>query len=194
LTPPCPAVFLDRDGVLNELVWDPDDGRCESPLKPDHVRLAEGAAAAVRILRAAGWQVLVASNQPAAAKGKASEEDLRAVHDRVVALLAAEGVEIDGWRYCLHRHEDGCACRKPKPGMLLDLARRHAIDLRASWMIGDTDADVSAGRAAGARTVLLTSPASAHKRRHVPAPDLVADDLREAAAQLSALRGAELTR
>lgn len=194
MTPPCPAVFLDRDGVLNELVWDPDDGRCESPLKPDHVRLAEGAAAAVRILRAAGWQVLVASNQPAAAKGKASEEDLRAVHDRVVALLAAEGVEIDGWRYCLHRHEDGCACRKPKPGMLLDLARRHAIDLRASWMIGDTDADVSAGRAAGARTVLLTSPASAHKRRHVPAPDLVADDLREAAAQLSALRGAELTR
>lgn len=176
------AVFLDRDGVLNEPVLDPVDGRPESPLHPDDVQLVPGAAEAVRDLRAAGWLLVAVSNQPAAAKGKTDPATLRAVHDRVVALLAEQGAELDDWRYCLHRREDGCACRKPSPQMLLDAARDHDIDLARSWMVGDTDADVQAGEAAGVRTVLVEHEGTAHKRSEAAHPGARTRNLRDAAS------------
>jgi len=175
------AVFLDRDGVLNEPVLDREDGRPESPLRPEDVILVDGAAEAVRALRADGWLLVAASNQPAAAKGKATEAALWAVHERVVALLAEQDAALDDWRYCLHRREDACRCRKPGAGMLLDAARRHAIDLPASWMVGDTDADVGAGRAAGARTILVEHPGTAHRRTPAVRPDHRVRNLRDAA-------------
>lgn len=170
------AAFLDRDGVLCDLVEDPVDGRPESPLKPEDVILADGAREGLQRLREAGYLLVVASNQPAAAKGKATEEQLRAVHERLRELLEPE--TIDDWRYCFHRAQDGCPCRKPRPGMLLDAAREHGIDLSRSWMIGDTDGDVGAGRAAGTRTVLIDHPGSRHKRTGRPQ----ARNLSEAAA------------
>jgi D-glycero-D-manno-heptose 1,7-bisphosphate phosphatase len=184
------AVFLDRDGVLNDPVLDPVDGRPESPLRAADVVLAEGAVEGCRMLREAGFSLLVASNQPAAAKGKATREDLAAVHDRVVSLLTASGVTIDGWRYCLHHPEatvpelrgDPCDCRKPAPGMLLDLAQEHAVDLSASWMVGDSDGDIGAGLAAGCSTVLIEHPGSAHRRTGNPAPAALARNLSRAAA------------
>jgi D-glycero-D-manno-heptose 1,7-bisphosphate phosphatase len=181
-----PAVFLDRDGVLNDPAFDPVDGRPESPLSAADVRLADGAVEGLRLLREAGRLIVVVSNQPAAAKGKATPEDLRAVHDRVVALLGAEAAFITDWRYCFHRREEDCACRKPRPGMLLEAAAEHDIDLPASWMVGDTDADVGAGRAAGCRTVLITHPGSVHRRTGQPAPDATRRDLAAAAAFLLA--------
>jgi D-glycero-D-manno-heptose 1,7-bisphosphate phosphatase len=177
------AAFLDRDGVLNALVPDPDSGHDESPLDPGQVRLLPGAAAAARQLAAAGFALVGVSNQPAAAKGRLTRKELQAVQDRVLELLAAEGVRFEDFRLCLH-HPDAvvadlrgpCECRKPAPGMLLDAAVELEIDLGASWMVGDTDADVSAGRAAGCRTVLVEEPGSAHKRNSAVA-DLIARDL-----------------
>lgn len=186
------AVFLDRDGVLNDPALDPVDGRLESPLRAEDVVLAEGAIEGCRMLREAGFLLLVASNQPAAAKAKATREQLREVHDRVVGLLAAGGVTIDDWRYCLHHPEaivpelrgDPCGCRKPAPGMLLELAQVHGVDLPASWMVGDSDADIGAGIAAGCRTALVQHPGSAHRRTGHLAPAALAPNLSPAAARI----------
>lgn len=178
------AAFLDRDGVLNALVPDPASGRLESPLDPRDVRLLPGAAAAARQLAAAGYALVGVSNQPAAAKGKISLEQLQEVQERALELLAAEGVRFDGFRLCLHHPEavvaelaGPCDCRKPAPGMLLDAAAELELDLPSSWMIGDTDTDIAAGHAAGCRTALIEHPGSAHKRDGGAGADLGADDL-----------------
>jgi D-glycero-D-manno-heptose 1,7-bisphosphate phosphatase len=178
------AVFLDRDGVLNETVWDAADGRHESPLHAGDVALVDGAADAVRRLAEAGARLVIVSNQPAAAKGKATEAELDAVHEQVAALWADAGVRPDAWRYCRHAAGDGCACRKPLPGLLLDAAAELGIDLGASWLIGDTDADAGAGRAAGVRTILVEHPGSAHRRTGGPAPD---HQVRSVAAAVEAI-------
>jgi D-glycero-D-manno-heptose 1,7-bisphosphate phosphatase len=184
-------MFLDRDGVLNRLVPDSVSGAPESPLDVEDVLLIEGAAAAAARLERAGFTLVCVSNQPAAAKGRVSVEQLYAIHERVVELLADETVSLGASRLCLH-HPSGvvpalsgrCACRKPAAGMLLDAAATLDLDLSASWMVGDTDADVLAGRAAGCRTVLLQHADSAHKRSSRSDPDLLADDLAEAVARL----------
>lgn len=191
LVPGRPAAFLDRDGTLNEAVPDPESGAPESPLRVEDVRLLPGAASAASALADAGYLLVCVSNQPAAAKGKATVEQLLAVHERVVALLAEEGVDMSASNLCLH-HPDGvvdqlsqrCTCRKPAPGMLLEAAAALAIDLGSSWMLGDTDTDAEAGRAAGCRTVLIEYPKSAHKRSGRLDPDLRAVNIGEGVAQL----------
>ena len=189
-----PAIFLDRDGVLNELVPDLDGGPGESPLRVADVRLIPGAAVAVSSLRTAGYVLVCVTNQPAAAKGQTSVSTLEAIQRRVGDLLAAEGATLDAWRMCLH-HPEGvvpelsgrCDCRKPAPGMLLDASRDLDLDLSASWMVGDTDADMAAGRAAGCRTVLVEHASSAHKRADATDYDLLAKDLADGTAQLLGL-------
>ena len=182
------AVFVDRDGVLNELVPDPFSGRPESPLDPELVAIVAGAAAALRTLRSAGYVIVGASNQPAAAKGVVSIDRLESVHSRVIELLEREGASVDAFHLCYH-HPAGtvpeltrrCDCRKPAPGMLIAAAEELPIDLSASWMVGDSDDDVAAGTAAGCRTVLIENPASAHRRVVSAAPDGRAPDLTAAA-------------
>jgi D-glycero-D-manno-heptose 1,7-bisphosphate phosphatase len=179
-----PAAFLDRDGILNVAVPDPVSGELESPLLVEDVRLLPGAALAAERLASAGYALVCVSNQPAAAKGKATVKRLQAVHERVVELLADEGVSLDTTRLCPH-HPAGvvpglsrvCDCRKPAPGMLVDAAHSLTSDLSASWMLGDTDTDVEAGYAAGCRTVLIEYPGSAHKRHGAASADLLAVDL-----------------
>jgi D-glycero-D-manno-heptose 1,7-bisphosphate phosphatase len=181
------AVFLDRDGVLNGLAPDPASVLPESPLRPEDVRLLPGVAAAAERLRGAGYALVGVTNQPAAAKSRVSVQQLEDVQRRVVELLRREGVELDAWRMCLH-HPDGvvpelsgpCDCRKPQPGMLLDAGRALGLDLSRSWMVGDTDADIRAGHAAGCRTVLIFHPESGHRRAPVSAPDARATDLGDA--------------
>lgn len=183
------AVFVDRDGVIDELAPDPLSGRPESPLEPGQVALLPGAADALRRLRRAGYLLVGVSNQPAAAKGVVPLEQLEQVQERVLALLEKEGASLDAFRMCFH-HPDGvnpsltrtCECRKPAPGLLLDAAAALGIDLAASWMVGDTDGDLTAGAAAGCRTVLVENPASAHKRSYGARADGRAPDLAAAAA------------
>ncbi|HXW59825.1 MAG TPA: HAD-IIIA family hydrolase [Solirubrobacteraceae bacterium] len=185
------AAFLDRDGVLNEAVPDPASGLLESPLEVKDVHLLPGAAKAAGRLRQAGYALICVSNQPAAAKGKATVAELQAVHERVLDLLAQEGVSLEASYLCMH-HPEGtvpelsrrCDCRKPSPGLLHDAVDGLALNPSRSWMFGDTDSDVQAGRAAGCRTVLIEYPDTAHKRSGRSGPDLRARDLFDGVAQL----------
>jgi D-glycero-D-manno-heptose 1,7-bisphosphate phosphatase len=142
------AIFFDRDGVLNEVVW--RDGAPVSPRCAAELRLVAGAAEAVRRLRSAGWLVLVVTNQPDLARGALE----RAEHDRILALFR-ESLAVDDVAVCPHDDTHDCRCRKPKPGMLEDLAARHRVVLSRSVMVGDSWKDIEAGRRAGCRTVLL---------------------------------------
>jgi histidinol-phosphate phosphatase family protein len=190
------AAFLDRDGVLNGGAPDPGSGLLESPLTVAEVRLLPGVPAALRALAEAGYALVCVSNQPAAAKGKVSVEQLLEVHERVLALLEAEGVTLDASFLCPH-HPHGisrelagpCDCRKPAPGMLLDAARRLELDLDGSWLFGDTDADIDAAQAARCRSVLIEYAGSAHKRDGRAHPDLRAASLGGGVAQLLDHRG-----
>ena len=173
--------------MLVELVWDAADESFEGPHVSGDVRLLPGAANAIRRIRSLDYRTVVVSNQPGAAKGKASREELREAHEHVVRLLAERGAAIDDYRYCLH-HPDAvdpslarpCECRKPRPGMLLAAAADLDLDLTESWMIGDSDVDVEAGRLAGCRTILVENPRSSHRRRAEGRADHLARDLGEA--------------
>lgn len=148
------AVFLDKDGTLVEDVpWNVD---------PALVTLAPGAGEALALLRRQGYQLFVVSNQCGVARGLFPESALQAVFQRLQDLLDAWKVSLDGFYYCPHApaHElaqgaAACDCRKPLPGMLLQAAQEHDIDLAASWMVGDILHDVEAGHRAGCRSILI---------------------------------------
>ena len=169
------ALFLDRDGVLNEPVWDEHVGRVESPLAVSDVVLTRDAGSALRRVNEAGILTVVVSNQPSAAKGFVDAETIRAIHRRVLELLGEQGATVDHSYLCLH-HPDGtvegltsmCDCRKPAPGLLLAAAADLDLDLSRCWSIGDTDADVGAACAAGlAGVVIVENPRSAHRRTEI---------------------------
>lgn len=150
------AVFVDRDGTLNEMVYDDTHGTFDSPRRPEQVRLRPGAAAFVRGARALGYEVIVVTNQPGLAKGTLTPAELDAVNRRLAALLAARGATLDAIYWCPHHPSvRDCACRKPKPGLLRRAARERRLALRPSWMVGDGVVDVQAGRAAGCRTIFV---------------------------------------
>jgi D-glycero-D-manno-heptose 1,7-bisphosphate phosphatase len=151
-----PAVFLDRDGVLNEMVYDSTHGLLDSPRRPEQVVLMKNARELIQGLRELGYKVVVVTNQPGIAKGTLTPEELHAVHERLGQAL--HPAAWDALEYCPHHPDYGvaCACRKPGPGMLYKAASAEGIDLAKSWMVGDGLVDVQAGRAAGCRTVLVT--------------------------------------
>jgi D-glycero-D-manno-heptose 1,7-bisphosphate phosphatase len=142
------AIFLDRDGVLNRIVE--RDGKAASPRAPEELVIEPEAAPALEALRGAGYRLFAVTNQPDVARGLMSASTLQAIHDQVLLALPVEEISA-----CTHDNADHCACRKPKPGLILELAGRHDIDLEHSWMIGDQDRDVQSGKSAGVATVLL---------------------------------------
>ena len=180
------AVFLDRDGVLSELVLNPATGEYEPPHSPDDLALFPDVIASLRNLQVAGFELFLISNQPDHAKGKITLERIQAVHDRFDQILKSEGILFRDYYYCYH-HPNGivpgysisCECRKPKPYFLLKAARDYGIDLAASWMVGDRDTDIECGRAAGVRTVLIKNPCSS-KYQGVSNPDFTTENLKEA--------------
>jgi len=158
-TEPGRLILLDRDGVLNRTVPNPAEPRPDSPLRVEQVELFPWVPGVLRDLTAAGFGLAVVTNQPAWAKGKATREALEAVHATIVARAQAEGGVILSSHVCLHRSEDGCACRKPRTGLLAEAFARHATYARgASWMVGDRATDVLAGAAFGLRTALVGEP------------------------------------
>jgi D-glycero-D-manno-heptose 1,7-bisphosphate phosphatase len=195
MTPPRPAIFLDRDGVVIEDSHYLGD--------PSRVRLVPGAAEAVALLNRAGWVVVVVTNQSGVARGMFTEADVAAVHEHLAELLRGYGARVDAFHHCPHHPEAEvaeyrvvCACRKPRAGMLLRAAGELGIDLAASWMIGDRVSDLEAGAAAGCRTALvrtgygvLVNPAELD--RDALRLELVAADLADAVAKLGLSRGAK---
>jgi D-glycero-D-manno-heptose 1,7-bisphosphate phosphatase len=118
----------------------------------EEIHFLPDVARAIALLNRAGFRVIVVTNQRCVAKGLVSAAALEAIHQRMCTELAASGAKIDEVYYCPHEKHPPCSCRKPAPGMLLAAARAHDIDLMASWMIGDCEVDLDAGRNAGCRT------------------------------------------
>ena len=171
------ALFLDRDGILDELVYYPSSGEWEAPRRIEDLVMLDVEDALRRFVDA-GWLLFVVTNQPSAAKGKAEREELQAVQDEVVRRLP-----ITRGYVCFHRSEDRCECRKPSPYFLHEAAREYDVDLSQSWMVGDQDSDLACGRAAGCRVALIEHQGSSHKRGEIE-PDLRCENLTELANAL----------
>jgi len=144
------AAFLDRDGVINRKV--PGDGYVT---RWEEMYFLPGIAKSICLLNQAGFKVIVVTNQRCVAKGLITSQALDAIHRAMCDWLSAQGAKVEGVYYCPHEKEPMCSCRKPAPGLLLAAAHAYQIDLKASWMIGDSEIDVEAGRNAGCRTVRL---------------------------------------
>jgi D-glycero-D-manno-heptose 1,7-bisphosphate phosphatase len=159
------GAILDRDGTLIDFHRDAELGAVVSAFHPDQIRLLPGVIEGLHALADAGFALAIATNQPGAAKGQIPWEAIARTNAALVARLASEGIVIAEVAVCAHHPEGGpggdtalvraCDCRKPAPGLLLDLVRSLDLDVAQSWMIGDTDADVGAARRAGMRVGLL---------------------------------------
>jgi D-glycero-D-manno-heptose 1,7-bisphosphate phosphatase len=137
------AVILDRDGTLIRQV----DG--DYVMHPDKIEILPLVGERIKAINAAGWIVCVATNQQCVGKGLATNKDVEAVNKMLAAMLAAGGAQINSFVWCPHLESDGCYCRKPRPGLLYRLAIAWHLDLRECLMIGDSESDMLAARAAG---------------------------------------------
>lgn len=167
-------VILDRDGTINE----------ESD---DYIKSAEewhalpGSLEAIARLNRGGWRVVVASNQSGLGRGIFNPSDLLGIHRKIQDLLRTHGGELDGFFFCPHHPDDDCQCRKPRPGMLIDISKRFQTSLANVPVIGDTEKDVNAARAAGARPMLVltgrgrTTHRALEKSGELEGVELVAD-------------------
>lgn len=166
-----PAVFLDRDGVINAAVV--VDGRPYPPASVDEFRLLPGVVEAIGRLRSAGFWVGVVTNQPDLARGRQAWATVQAIHDAL-----RRQVTVDDIRVCPHDDADECPCRKPRPGLLQAAAAEFGLALSRSVMVGDRWRDIEAGRRAGCATVLVECH---YAERRPDPPDVVVASLPEAA-------------
>ncbi len=167
------AVFLDRDGVLNRAIV--KNGKPYPPSSPEETEIPADVPAALQALKEAGFLLIGVTNQPDVARGKQVREVVESIHDSLLKTLPLDEILV-----CYHDDGDGCECRKPKPGLLYQAARRHGVDLAASFMVGDRWRDVEAGQRAGCTTILLE--AGYAEREAERPPDYRVHYLSEAAA------------
>jgi len=175
------AVFLDRDGTI-----------CEEMGYVNHVdrlRIFPFAAEAIRQLNEARIPVIVVTNQSGVARNIFPESLVHEVHKKMISELAARGAHVDGIYFCPHKTEDACECRKPNPGLLDRAAREHALDLAASWVVGDRYADLEMAHSAGGRGILVMTgygrgEYGLHHARWPRQPDALAADLTEAVRRI----------
>jgi D-glycero-D-manno-heptose 1,7-bisphosphate phosphatase len=151
------AVFFDRDGVLNEAIV--REGKPYPPKSLSEVRLVEGAVDGCRLLKNAGYLLIGVTNQPDVARGNTQKAVVEEINNHIRSQMA-----LDDFRVCYHDDADGCSCRKPSPGLLLDASKKWGIDLGSSVMVGDRWKDVQAGVRAGCRTVFLDRGYDEHLR------------------------------
>ncbi len=145
-------MFLDRDGVINRKA--PEGGYIT---RWEDFHVLPGVFESIAILNQAGFCVIVATNQRCVAKSLVSAAEVAKLHEKMTDFLAQHGARVDAVYCCPHELTPVCRCRKPAPGMLLDAARDHNIDLNVSWMVGDSDIDVLTGKNARCKTALLTA-------------------------------------
>lgn len=178
------AVFLDRDGTVNEEV--------NYLNNVDQLKLIDGTAEAVQLLNNMGFKVIIFTNQAAIARGFLSEDGLQVIHQEMKKMLAAQNARIDAIYYCPHHPTAGegiykkeCECRKPNPGMLLQAAEDLDIDLSASFTVGDKMSDLAAGKAVHCKNILVRTGYGTETETEIPnysfQPDYIADNLLEAA-------------
>ena len=164
------AVFLDRDGVINDVTM--RNGRAYPPRSLEEWTLVPRAAETLQRLQQDGFRLIVVTNQPDVARGVLQRDMVEAIHARMRALLPLDDVKV-----CYHLDQDGCGCRKPKPGMLLEAARQWHVDLTHSFMVGDRWRDIEAGKAAGCRTIWIQR---GYAEQDADRPDAVVSSLQEA--------------
>lgn len=154
------AIFLDRDGTINKYVG--------FVRKPEEFDLIDGVSDVIKQLNNQGYLVIVITNQPVIARGEVTVDGLEEIHNKMETMLGKDGAYVDAIYYCPHHPHKGfsgevpelkmeCECRKPKPGLLLKAAQDYNIDLEKSWMIGDSENDILAGKNAGCKTALISS-------------------------------------
>ena len=184
LSSPQRAVFLDRDGTINTEI--------DGVTSPEKLELLPQAAEGIYLLNHHGYRTILVTNQPVIAKGFCTEADVQRIHNKLETLLGAEHAFLDRIYYCPHHPVKGfpgervelkfeCTCRKPNPGMITQAAADLNIDLRSSWMIGDTTTDVQTARNAGVRSILLKTGHAGGDGKHSVSPDLTFDSLLQAA-------------
>ena len=166
------AVFLDRDGVINRMIF--SRGKPRAPYKVEDLEYFPGVRKALSQLKSAGFYLVVVTNQPDVTRGWQSLESVEAINRKVISELG-----IDAVRVCYHDTPDNCECRKPRPGLLLQAARELDLAVENSYMIGDRYSDIAAGRAAGCTSILVGGGASGELKK--PLPDAEVLNLSEAA-------------
>lgn len=177
------AIFLDRDGTINEYVG--------FLRKEEDFRLIPGVSEAIKKINNSGYLAIVVTNQPVIARGEVTEEELEEIHKKMETLLGLDGAYIDDIYYCPHHPDKGfegeipelkieCDCRKPKTGMLEKAAREHNIDLSSSIMIGDSTLDIKMAENAGMQSVLLKTGQKGEDGKYHVSPTLIAEDLNDA--------------
>jgi D-glycero-D-manno-heptose 1,7-bisphosphate phosphatase len=177
IDPMRPAVFLDRDGVINEISV--SQGVPHPPQSIEEFRFLPGVREACEALNRAGYLLIVVTNQPDVARGTQTQEQVEQIN-----RLVAQELPVDLVLTCYHDNADECDCRKPKPGLLLEAASRWEIDLARSFMIGDRWSDAEAGKTAGCRTILIERD---YSRRDKCEPDWIAQDLPTASRLISGM-------
>ncbi len=180
-------VFIDRDGVILKNIYYSDSDSWEAPRRPAQFELHNNALEALNMLYQGGHKLFLVSNQPNAATGKSSKEDLKLIHQYLVSALTKYQIQFTEFFYCCH-HPQGkdpelgiiCNCRKPEPYFLLKASITYSFNLAHSWMIGDRETDIQCGKAAGSRTIKIFAdhPSSASG---MAGADYQAKDLMEAA-------------
>lgn len=189
-----PAVFLDRDGTINE--------EASYVTQPEQVKLIPGAGEAIRLLREAGYRVVVITNQPVVARGDCTEAELKHIHDRMEMELSRQGAFLDGIYACPHHPDKGfagerpelkftCECRKPAAGLVREAVSELNLDLQESWLIGDSTVDVQTACNCGVRSVLLRTGLAGRDRRYGARPDFEIENLLEAARFIAGRAAAE---
>ncbi len=177
-----PAVFLDRDGTINE--------ECGHIKSPQDLVLLSGAASAIRCLNERQYLTVIVTNQSVIARGDCTEAGMEKIHNRLQSLIGEEGASIDRIYYCPHYPEDipggrqelkiVCDCRKPKPGLIMRAAKEMNIDLNLSWMVGDMISDIEAANRAGIRSILLSKKGNGFDNKSSVIPDAQCLDLKDA--------------
>ncbi len=187
MQPPRKVVFLDRDGVINE---SPGERRYVRTWR--EFRFRKGAIAMLAELFASGFRLVVITNQQGVGKGLVEVQELERIHDNMSEAIEQQGARLDGIHYCPHLASDGCACRKPRPGLIFDAlaALEYPVDLQASWFVGDSETDIQAGHAAGLRTLLI---GAAPPGAQLPSPTCVVKNIDDVAAEIATNTHPQLT-